>query len=898
MSAWVRFATRLHRRIVRRLPQEFRMRHGEDLELAGDDAAPLLWERYGIFGLLRMLAAAAVGLVVEYCSETGRDVGYALRRLRSSPGFTAIGVLSLAMALGMSSLFFNQMSAMNAGAPGIEDPDSLVATGGRVSYPYFERYREQREVVSEAAAFIGPTPFSVSVGDEGTERERIFGHLVTPEYFRTLGVKPAAGRLFDPNKEKPGSGVPVIVSYLFWETRLNSDPSAVGELIRINGHWATIVGITQQGFRGVFPLNPAELYLPTSVGPAVAPELRNQDWRSTDDRSFRALFRLADGVSMQEAAAALQVTTKLLDEQRPEEERPREERTLELLQAGIVGPASEEQRKATYGVNLTLIGMLVALACSNLAVLLLARGGERRKEVAIRLSVGASKFRAVRQVLTESVILGVLGGTAGLLFSHWILRLQGTLEFPSNVPFEVPLQLEWSTALFALAISVAAGFGFGLVPALAIVRGDLAPALKEGSQPKLRSYGRFGIRNQFMVFQLSGSLMMLLVTGYIVWGYQRSASVDPGFDGDNLFFLTVDPARDGYSTEASAELLAALPRRLEALPEVRSAALSLNLPFSQPVVIPNRAVTVDTESGEEDSASPRQAVRKVVRQRVGTGYFETLGVPILRGRGFSRRETSAQTDGDSIPVVLNSTAAERLFPGADPIGVSIREKTLQYVVIGIAKDTKSGMMMGAAVPTMFAPLTGESFGGGGLIGASILLRGMPGAAPLEAAKRELAGLEQDLTVFNARSFEEDMEQFNVFMRFASIMNGSLGVFGLILSVIGLFGITAHSVARRRKEIGIRVAVGARRTDILKLVLGEAFWLVIVGGALGFAGAYGLSRAFSATTSRLAEVFAIGTDAPFLVYGAPLAWAAMAMLACLWPARRSMRINPVSTLRTE
>ena len=900
MSPWVRLTAILHRRLARWFPHEFQMRHGDDLERLSGDAIPEIWQRYGALGLLRMLVDAALRLVAEYWGEIGFDLKYALRRLRRSPGFAAVGVLSLAFAIGMCSLFYNQLATMAGPAPGIGHPDTLVGLERAVSYPYFERYLEQGGVVSAASAFIGPTPFTIRVGEAGTDRQRVFGHLVTPDYFATLEAVPAAGRFFDPETEKPGSGVTAVISHRFWETQLGSDPETIGKSIEVNGHDAVIVGIAAEGFRGVYPLTPADLYLPVTVGPTVAPDLQNGAMQDPDSRRFRALFRLAEGVTMTEAEAALQVTTKNLDEQRPETERPREKRTLTLLEAGVISPTSPEQRKTVYGLNLILLGTILAMACSNLAVLLLARSGDRRKEMAIRLSAGAGRFRIVREWVTECVIVALAGGCGGLVLTYWLLRLTGSLKIQSALPVELNFQVDWRSALFALGISVVAGLAYALAPALASVRGDLTPALKDGGQTLVRGYRRFGVRNQFMAFQLGGSLMLLLLTGYIVWGYQRAYNIDPGFETDGVYLFALDPARDGYSAAEATELLQDVPEALARGSSIRSASLSLDVPFTRAAVVPDTAVTVPGAKASDPGDKTKLAVvNNVVRQRIGAGYFETLGIPILQGREFRVLDQTSATEKDQpIPAVLNLTATQRLFGNADPIGAMVREGERSHVVIGVARDIKSGLMMGAPAPTMFTPLTGAAIAGASLEGAAVLLRGQPGGAPLEEARRALAVLDPDLMVFNLRSLNDDLEQFNVMIRWSAMMNGSLGVFGLILSVIGLFGVTAHAVARRRKEIGIRVSLGAQRGHVLGLVLKEGAVLVLTGGALGFAGAYLLSKVFSASASRLAEVFALGTNDPLLVFGAPLAWATLAMLACYLPARKSVQIDPVSTLRTD
>ena len=890
MSLWVRLATSLHQRLARWFPHEFQMRHGDDLEQAGEDAAEYVWQRFGLMGLLRMLADATVRLAAEYAAETARDAEHALRRLRRAPGFAAVGVLSLAFAVGMCIVFFQQVSTMAGPAPGIGEPETLVGIQGTVSYPDFEQFRKQPDIVHEAAAYIGPTPLTVRVGGPNAERERMFGHLVTPSYFSTLEATPALGRFFDSETEKPGAAMTVVVSHRFWETHLGSDAGALGATIEVNGQEAEVVGVAGAGFRGVNPITPAEIFVPVTVGEAGAPELRDGVMEDPGERRFRAVFRLEEGVKLEQAEPAFQVTHRLLEEARPEEEQ-RGENKLTLVEAGLRNPISREQRRTVYGVLFFLYGMILAMACANLAVLLLARSGERRKEVAIRLSVGAGRFRIVRELLMESVALALAGGLGGLAMAYALLRATGSFQMQSNVPFELEMHLGWPALAAALGLSLTAGLGFGLAPAIAAVRGDLPTALKDGGQEKLRGFSRFGLRNQFMVFQLSGSLTLLLMTGFIVWGYQQAFNLDPGFETDGIHLVTLDPARDGYDLEQSRDLMERLPERLRALPEVQGVALSMDVPFSQVTLLPNIAVTVPSQDGPNE-------VYKVARQRVGAGYFDTLGIAVVRGRELGPPDQKSAETEQPIATVLNRAAAERLFGGSDPIGATILEGERSRIVVGVAENIKSGMMMGAPTPTMYSPLTAQSFGGGALQGATVLLRGTLGGSPLEAARREIETLDANLMVFRARSLNDDLDQFNHVLRWSSIMNGSLGVFGLILSVIGLFGVTAHAVARRRKEIGIRVSLGAEPKHVLGLVMRESAALVAVGGVLGFAGAYAMSRAFSATASRLAEVFAIGMDDPMLIVGAPAAWAGLALLACAWPARRSMQVNPVTTLRAE
>lgn len=897
MSEWGRRIGRWNRRVVRMFPHEFQVRHGLELEATSDEAAEWIWQRLGLWGLVRMLGAAVWWLAVEYVAELRRDVRYGLRRLWSSPGYTAIGVISLALSIGMCSLFYVQFTSMMAPAPGVADPEALFATDSRISYPYFEELR-QVEGIEGSAAFLGPTPFAVGFAADAP-RERLFGHLVSPDYFKTLGVEVAAGRLFDAAHEKPGVGNAVVISHRLWETRFDGASDVVGRPLQVNGEPATIVGIAGAGFRGLYPMTPAELWVPVSVGSAVAPELREGALEEPTKRIFRAVFRLVEGASLDATEAALSQRHQVLDERLPEADQPRESRRVQLNEAGVVAPLNPEQKAAMYWVNLVLLGMVLAMACANLAILLFARTGERRRDVAVRISVGAGRFRIVREVLTESVLLALGGGVLGAAFTYWLLKTTESFEFRANLPIELRFEFGPAAILFTIGIAVVAGLAFGLGPALAAVRGDLIAGLKQGAQARSRKFARFGMRNQFMVYQLSSSLTILLVTGFVVAGYQKAYSTDLGFESEGIYLAAIDPGRDGYGPEEAAKLAATLPARLGALAGVEAAALSREAAFAQPVVMPNWKVTVpDRAAGTAVEEPAPQAIRSVARQTVGAGYFETLGVRILRGREFVANDQAAAEGETATPAVLNEQADSLLFPAGDGLGRPFRAGDRKYVVVGTAANVTAGLLTGGSVPMVYVPIRNENAATAGPAGISLVLSGRRGDDPLGAAVEHLRATEPELMVFSQRSLLSDVEQFRGLIRWSALTNGSLGVFGLLLCIVGLFGITAGAVARRRKEIGVRVALGATAARVIRLVMGEAAALIAVGGVIGLLGAYAITQVFSSFTASLAEMFDIGIDDPLVSAAVPLLWLVVATLAAYLPARRSLRIDPSRALRAD
>ncbi len=661
MSARLNVCLSLYRRLASAYPNEFRMLYGEDLDRLGEDAVPEVWRRYGVPGLARLLADIAIRLPAMYLLEIRQDVIYALRMLAKSPGFTSVAILSLGVGIGMCCAFFSEMQSMVSPPPGVRDPATLVSILNGVSYPYFERYRDQHQATVAATAFLGPVPFAVAfTGDRSARSERFSGHLVSPEYFSTLGVTAASGRLFAPETEKPDTAPVVVVSDRFWHTQLGADPHAVGRRLRLNGRMATIVGVGPKNFLGIWPANAADLFVPVTCGASVAPELSGNPLSRQDLEIFRVVLRLAPGVTMAQAQASLDAATRNFDREggvRPD--RDRNGQVVQLMPAGTFAMMRAEQRAFAKTLVMVLWALVLALVCANLASLQLARGSQRRGEIAVRLSIGASRARLVRQFLTESVLLSFAGGLVGIALAYWVTHVISSLPASSWNFSEIHVEPDFQVLAITMAVALAAGVGFGLAPALSSARVDIGLTLKEGAQAPLRSYRRFGLRNSFVVCQMAASLMLLLVICYLVAGYTRNTRRDPGFAIANLNLLSIDPVRDGHSVEEAASLFAGLPGELLRVNGVRAVSLTGSAPFSG--LMADRPNTrVSSPEGEGQSA---QVLSAVFRERIGADYFATLGVPLVRGREFDRREQQsdvpAPKGSPAIPAIVNQTAARR-----------------------------------------------------------------------------------------------------------------------------------------------------------------------------------------------------------------------------------------------
>jgi len=897
-------ALRIYRRLAYAFPHEFQIVYGADVLQLGEDAIDDIWAQHGVLGLIRLLADIAIRLPIEYLAEMRQDLAYARRMLAKSPAFAVIGILSLGLGIGIVtasvSEFFNLILR---DAPGIKDPNRLVMAVG-VSYPYFEHYRDQRKLFSAAAVYQGPVPFNVSINSPaaaGTKAERVFGHVVSPEYFSLLGVHAARGRTFDPVIDRPGSPPVVFLSDRFWRNRMDADPNAVGRPIHVNGQTATIVGIGPKDFLGAIPVSPADIFAPSTSPETMVPELSGDITHKRDAKVFRAVFRMAPRVTLKSAEAGLDTLTRHLDADSPDPARHAKERRVNLVPGGKVVPIPREVQPVLAAVTLLVDSLLLGIACMNLANMQLARATVRRREVAIRLSVGASRFRLMRQLLVESLLLAVSGGIVGIGFAYWAAESLKKVPLPYGFPIEFDITPDWRALLITFGISLASGIAFGLAPALASTRTHLALTLKEGALNELRAFRGFGLRNVIMVSQVAGSLMLLVIAGFLIIGFNKSNHVEIPFDPLKMHLISLDPVRDGYSPEKTADLFDRLPERLKRAPGVQEVALAEAPPFSP--VVPNFALSAQVDPGKPD-----QVVGKVAQQIIGPKYFSAISVRMTEGREFSVHDQQIDTsESRSLPVVLNKAAAHDFFGSADPLGRHLSDSAKTYEIVGLVENLSAPMSPTATgaqlavtteVPIMYLPLTRSSLVHPPLGGMIVMVRATQSADAMGGIRREMASLDPNLVMFNVRTLDDQVEFSTAAIRLNTTIYSAIGTFGLVLAAIGLAGVTAYSVARRRREIGIRMALGARKSQVLLLVMREGGSLVIVGSVLGFLGALAASRALEAGSAVFGPSFAAGSHDPRLTLGAPLLLATFALLACYVPARRSAKIDPLVALREE
>ena len=837
-----------------------------------------------------------------YLAELRQDIRYGLRMLASSPGFTAVALVSLSLGICIATCAYSEMNGLLRDLPEVRNPDQLVGLQTLASYPNYKRYHELSDLFSDTFAYVAPVPFGVS---NGGPTERTWGHLVTASYFSTLGVHPLLGRFFGNDREQPA----VVISYRFWQEHLGANPSIIGKSLRINGYPLTVIGVGPKDFLGASPaLFAADLWLPVSVDARIAPELAGNALERRDLTMFQVAGRLRPGVTEAAAEAELDAVAQQLAQSYGEADKDQRGRRILLLGGGKILPIRKQDLPFFKEFLLVLGGLVLLIACANVANMMLARAADRRKEIAVRLAMGASRARLIRQLLTESVMIAASAAAPALLLSIWLMHLLSKIRMPLPIPISFDLTPDWRALLFTLAVTLVTGIAFGLAPALQATRTDLTPALKEGGIVRLRKHRRFSLRNALVLCQMAASLTLLLLTGYMGLGIQSTLGIQEGFNPRNLYLISLDPVRDGYSAERAVDFLQKLLDRVKQLPSVADACLTDTVP-----------VAIGGDAGVTFSTPGRDAARELHwarRHTVGRGYFETAAIPILAGRGF-RKEDEAS---GAAAVIVSEELMRAYWKGEDVLGrrievgngevsgglgampgtIDFRSTVLgkgrrAFEVVGVAKDVTEDLVVSKKHPVIYFPLHPPDYGQPSLRGVTVMVRAAPGADVISAVRHEVSAMDSSLTPFNARSMTEQIAQFMSALKAASWTYGLIGVFGLILASVGLAGVTAYTVTQRGHEIGIRMALGAQKRDVLGLVMREGATLVTAGTITGLAFAWAGIRALSGIFFSVASV---QSSDPMLLVGAPMLLAGVALIACYLPARRAMRIDPAVALRAE
>jgi predicted permease len=740
------------------------------------------------------------------------------------------------------------------------------------SYPDYADVRKWNDVFSEFAVIN----LTVATWDDGRKTELLFGEQVSGNFFRLYGIQPALGRDFLPEEDVTLGAHPVVLlGHRFWQQRLGGDRGVVGKTLKLNGQHLTIVGVAPEVFKGSFPGVSADFWVPMHVGEAL------NAGASVDERGSRSLFakaRLKPGVDLQHAQVQLTALAGRLRAAWPKE---CEGLTVSLVPTRevVLNPGIDGPIFGVAGLLMGIVGLVLLIACSNIANLLLVRAAERRREIAVRLSLGASRGRLIRQLLTESVLLAFLGGLAGLLIAIWTARLIVAFKPPLPIPLNLDIPLDGRILAFTMGVALVTGILCGLAPALQSTRPEVVAALKDEEGGWMRRHRKLGLRNLLVVAQVATSALLLVGAGLFLRSLGNAQSIDPGFRLRNgvavQFALELGGAYDEVKGRAFYEQLL---ERARALPGVRSASLVEHLPLGLNVHVSSVEI--------EGRPKPRKGEEiEVDRSSAAPGYFATMGIPLLAGRDF------AASDGPGAPkaVIVNQTAALKLWPGEDPLGKRLRfSKGDWMTVVGVAKDGKY-RTLGESQRLFVYPNSRQQYSS-----FMTLVVATDGSeqAMLEQVRRQIDALDPGVPIFSIATLSKHLSIMLFPARVGAALLAAFGLLGLLLAGIGLYGVVAASVARRTREVGIRMSLGARRSDVLALVVREGMTLTGIGLAIG------LGLALVASQLLRGLLYGIVTYDPVTYVAVAVVLGGIALLANLVPAGRAVQVEPVVALKSE
>ena len=805
-------------------------------------------------------------------TSTFQDLRFSLRALFKHRNFTVAALLTLALGIGINTSIFTLLYSVAFRPLPVKDPDRVVnvyqilegefsrqveGNVAMLSYPEYLNYRDRVSGLSGLTASAGAKLY---LG--GNNVEKINGLMVSDNYFSLLGGGSAFGRtFFDRECQAPLQCPVAVLSYSFWQRRFGSDPNVIGSSLTLNRQRFTVLGVAAQDFKGAEMTVP-DVWIPLTMQPALMPERKLLD---VADCSWLTVFgRLKNGVSVPQAQAEMQLVAAQMDHNYPGRKT-----TVDVMPGSYLN--SPEVRSEGLPVAILVmaaVGLVLLIACANVSNLMLARAAARRKEIAVRLALGASRSRLVRLLLTESLLLAVLGGLAGLLLAVTLPPL--LLSVIPEAGLDVDFKPNATVFAYMFLISLITGVAFGLAPAIESTKPNLTDALKSSGASKTRiSLPR--LRNLLVIGQIAVSLVLLIGAGLFVSGLQRARSTDLGFDQRTLVVMSLDLTTQGYDEARSATLYAQLSERLKALTAIKSVSLAQIAPFAGV-----RETTIDIEGGASSLG--------VGANGVSPEYFQTLGIPIRRGRAFTEEDVRS---GES-PAVISQAMANRFWPGADPLGKRFKDhEGTSHEIIGVVADVSSRQVGKLDGPSFYAPISRAQTSG-----LSFIVRTNENLPASVSAMRDAArSLDKDAFV-SVAPLEENVSRMLEPVRMSAWFSGTVSLLALLIAATGIYGMLSYHVVERTSEIGIRMALGAQQRNVLLLIVGDGMKLAAIGAAIGLAAAFALTKVMASLLVDLE-----GTDA--LTFATVAIGAlAVALLACYVPARRATKVNPLIALRSE
>ena len=808
-----------------------------------------------------------------------QDIRFGLRMLLKSPSVSIVATVALALGIGANTAIFSVVNAVLLRPLPFPEPDALVALfetdtqrgleRGSHSYPNFFDVRAQNTAFERVACYHSSDYILTGRGDAA----RLQAAVVTADLFPLLRVSPMLGRTFLPDEDKPTeTGRVVILSQPLFQKRFNSDPSILNQPVTLNGETFTVVGVMPAGFEFPIQNDPVELWT-TIAGDASG---KTPVTAQRGAHFLRVVGRLKSGVTMEQAQAEITAIASRLEQQYPDTNTHKGLRVDSALSA-LVGDV-----RPTLFILLGAVACVLLIACANVANLLLARATSRHKEMAIRSAMGASRVRVVRQLLTESVLLSLLGGAVGLLLAVWWSDLLIALG-KEDIPRAVQVGIDWRVLGFTLGVSLLTGLIFGLAPAFHSSKSGLIDALKEGGRGTSEGARRNKVRSVLVVSEIAIAVVLLVGAGLLIKSLWRLQKVNSGLDPQNVLTFTIG-LPEKYNWEKQAQFFIDLKSRLEATPGVQSASSVLPLPLS------GDRFGISFEIDGRPIAPKDQPTGDFFS--VGVGYFKSMGIPIVKGRDFDDRDRHGSTP----VVIITETLARQFFPNEDPVGKRIKpgistiedEKSPMREIIGVAADIRNRNLSTEPKPAYYVPQTQVPFDQMVMV---VKTNGDPHSL-ITAATKQVSAMDQDLPVFGIKTMEEYLSASVAAPRFSTTLLSIFAAVALVLTVVGLYGVMSYSVAQRTNEIGIRLALGAQSRDVLVMIVRQGSFLVGLGIVIGLAGAFALTRLIASL------LFGVTAKDPLTFGAVVVLLAIVALLACYVPAWRATKVDPMEALRYE
>lgn len=806
-----------------------------------------------------------------------RDLRYSLRTLGKHPAVTAIAILSIGLGIGANATIFSMVSRFVLRPAPVSDPATLLSLHileGRgqccnsFPLPIYQDLREQAKSFADIAAFYELLP--ASIGGKG-EPERVWGQAVTTNFFDVLGMRMAAGRGFAANEDS----VPMVVlGEALWRRRFNGDPSLVGKTIRLSGRTFTVVGVAPIAFHSVDQILSCEFWVPLGMAAQLVPNLPPRE--SREYHWLAVVGRMRPGATRAQVKAELQAVAQRFARSYSATDK---DNSFVFEQAGSL-PPRERDAALIFLTALSVVVLLVlAIACANVANLLFAQAAVRQRDIAVCLAMGATTGRLRRQMLMESLLLGIAGGAVGVTLASWATRSISAVSVPAPVPLNVSIDVDWRVMLFAFVLSALSGLLLGIAPAWAASRPRLANALR-GEDALARGGQRWTLRNLLVVTQIAMSVVLLSVTVLFLRSLENAASIAIGFQPRGLLMLSIDPRVHGYTPEQTIAFLAELRQHVAAIPGVSSVVCSDVAPLSGG----NRSDGF-TVAGERGKDQPYVITDLYM---VTPGYLQALGIPRIAGRDFGPETPRGQKTA-----IVNKAFVDRLFAGANPIGQHVNGGQWNYEIVGVVGNTKSRTLGEDQRAILFRSLDQSVAEDASLMGYTLIVQtaGDP-AALMQAVRKQVYSLDPAMAIYNEETMEEHVRTAYFLPRLAATLFGVFGGIGLLLAAIGLYGVMSYAVSRRTREIGIRMAMGAKPGTVEQMILRQGMVLTAIAIAIGWPAAWMLAK--------LAANFLYGIQPhdAFTFTVVPPSLAAIALVACWVPARRAASVDPMQALRTD